>query len=346
MLPSPLNHKNALKLSIVFSFLFVFLLFIAIIFNGGSGKIMDISMQSVYRSITSFVVNVFIFFLLFEFCFWVSRKNWKGRKKLFVGLFGTIAIAVLISPGISKILLLTLQKMPDDLHNLFIFTNLMKDLVAAVIVFLSTLTLATVIHNHQTLLENQKLVAENIRNRYEALKNQLNPHFLFNSLNTLDGLIGFDDEKAHSYLQNMSSSFRYAIQNKEITTLVEELQFVESYAYLMKIRYGDNLNIQYAVDEKYNFWYIMPISLQLLIENAIKHNIINDKHPLTIHIKTTEKDTLVVSNTIQPKINAETGEGVGLANLVERYNLLFGKEVMITRNGVFGVEIPLINYEL
>ena len=111
----------------------------------------------------------------------------------------------------------------------------------------------------------------------------------------------------------------------------------------MKIRYGNNLKIQYAVNEKYNLYQIMPISLQLLIENAIKHNVINDKNPLTIHIETTENDTIKVSNTIQPKINAEAGEGIGLANLVERYRLLFGMEVVITQNGVFSVEIPLIN---
>jgi LytS/YehU family sensor histidine kinase len=202
--------------------------------------------------------------------------------------------------------------------------------------------ISTLIRHRQVLLENQQLIAENMRNRYEALKNQLNPHFLFNTLNTLDGLIGFDDEKAHNYLQNLSSSFRYTIQNKEITTLKEELDFVKSYTYLMKIRYGENLTIQYAVDEKYNNFQIMPISLQLLIENAIKHNVINDKHPLTIFVETTENDSIKVSNTIQPKINAEAGEGVGLANLVERYNLLFGKDVVITQNGVWGVEIPLI----
>jgi LytS/YehU family sensor histidine kinase len=221
----------------------------------------------------------------------------------------------------------------------------MKDLVAAVIVFLSTLTLTSLIRSHQTLLENQQLVAENIRNRYEALKNQLNPHFLFNSLNTLDGLIGFDDEKAHNYLQNLSSSFRYTIQNKEIITLIEELQFVESYCYLMKIRYGDNLTIQYAVNEKYNEYFIMPVSLQLLIENAIKHNVINDKHPLTIGIETTENDTIKVSNAIQPKINDDVGEGIGLVNLMERYRLLFGMDVIITKNETFGVEIPLIEGE-
>jgi sensor histidine kinase YesM len=264
------------------------------------------------------------------------------RKKSFAALCGVFGLAIFISPVFSKIVFHFFQFVPDNLHNRLIVLNLIKDLITSLIVYLTTQFISTLIYNQQVLLENQQLLAENIRNRYEALKNQLNPHFLFNTLNTLDGLIGYDDEKAHNYLHNLSSTFRYTIQNKEITTLVEELNFVESYAYLMKIRYGDNLSIKYEIDEKYNNFFIMPVSLQLLIENAIKHNVINDKYPLTIHIKTTEKDTLVVSNTIQPKINAEAGEGVGLANLIERYNLLFSKEVLITQNGVFEVEIPLI----
>jgi LytS/YehU family sensor histidine kinase len=207
---------------------------------------------------------------------------------------------------------------------------------------LFTILLYIIGDREKQILENQKLSVENMRARFETLKSQLNPHFLFNTLNTLDGLIDFDKEKAHEYLQKLSSSFRYTLQNKEITTLKEELEFAEAYAYLMKIRYGDNLNIQYAVDEKYNFFHIMPVSLQILIENAIKHNVIDHKRPLTIHIETTEHDTIKVSNAIQRKIYAEAGEGIGLANLVERYHLLFGMNVMITRNGVFSVEIPLI----
>jgi LytS/YehU family sensor histidine kinase len=279
--------------------------------------------------------------LFFEYCFWVFRKNWETRKKISIAFCGSFGLAILIS-FVLQIALQFIQIVPDNLHNNFIASSLMKNLVTAFIVYLVTQFVSTAIRNQQISLENQRLLAENMRNRYEALKSQLNPHFLFNTLNTLDGLIGFDDEKAHSYLQNLSSSFRYTIQNKEITTLKEELNFVESYLYLMKIRYGDNLSIQYAVNEKYNNFYIMPITLQLLIENAIKHNVINDKHPLTIFIETTENDTIKVNNTIQPKIDAEAGEGIGLANLIERYNLLFGKEVVITQNGVFGVEIPLI----
>jgi two-component system, LytTR family, sensor kinase len=111
---------------------------------------------------------------------------------------------------------------------------------------------------------------------------------------------------------------------------------------LMKIRYGENLQVQYAIDEKYKTFYIMPISLQLLVENAIKHNVISNKQPLVIHIESTVDDTIKVWNVIQPKNSAESGEGIGLANLAERYDLLFQKEILITSTDVFCVEIPLI----
>jgi len=303
---------------------------------------LNVEVNIVVLAVIRFITSVLTFYLLYEFCFWIFRKRWKNRKKHLTASLGTVAVAMLISPILSIAVLQFFQPLPDDLPHLYIRINIKKDIATSVIVFLSTLFISMLIRNQQALLENQKLIAENIRNRYEALKNQLNPHFLFNTLNTLDGLICFEDEKAHKYLQNLSSSFRYIIQNKEITTLKEELQFATSYAYLMKIRYGDDLNIQYDVDEKYGDFFIMPITLQLLLENAIKHNTINDDEPLTIRIETTENNTVKVSNAIQPKINAEAGEGIGLANLVERYKLLFDKEVMITQNGFFAVEIPLI----
>lgn len=198
----------------------------------------------------------------------------------------------------------------------------------------------------KTLVENEKLISENIRNRYEALKNQVDPHFLFNSLNTLNGLIGYDDGRAHKYVEKLSSVFRYTIQNKEIISLRDELDFTDSYGYLMKIRYGENFTIECDIEEIYFSYYIMPISIQLQVENAIKHNVISNKYPLCIKISTTDSATLTIENKIQPKALPVSGTGIGLANLAERYKLLFHKEVIITNtNNVFRVEIPLISPE-
>ena len=342
---SPLNHRLAIILSLSFGALFAFVLFAGFTF-GGKQHHHQISFGTDETDVfvlvlIRFTTGVLTFYSLYEFCFWIFRKNWKNRKKYLLAFFGTIAAAMLISPFISIAALQFCQlfrPLPDNLLYFLIRVNIS----ASVIVFLSTLFISAFVRSQQTLVENQRLVAENIRNRYEALKNQLNPHFLFNTLNTLDGLIDLDKEKAHEFLQNLSSSFRYTIQNKEITTLKEELDFTDAYTYLMKIRYDDDLNIRYAVDEKYNSFYIMPLTLQLLIENAIKHNVINEKRPLTIFIETTENETIKITNTFQPKIKAEAGEGVGLANLIERYNLLFGMNVSITKNDVWEVEIPLI----
>jgi hypothetical protein len=346
---SPLNHKLAAWLSVGFSLLITVLLFTKSVFGEHDTHFHSVDFHDadnsalLYYTVVHFITDVFAYYLLYRFCFWVFRKEWKKRKKHTVSLLVTLGAAMLINAVFSiAVLQLFHSIIPDGLHSHIMEIGVKRGLWATFIVFVSTLSISTFIRNQQTLVENQRLVAENIRNRYEALKHQLDPHFLFNSLNTLDGLIGFDDEKAHQYLQNLSSTFRYTIQNREITTLKNELNFTESYAYLMKIRYGDNLNIRYAVDEKYHSFYIMPVSLQLLLENAVKHNVINDKRPLTIHVETTEKNTIKVSNAIQPKINAEAGEGIGLANLVERYRLLFGMSVVITQTDVFAVEIPLI----
>ena len=350
---SSLNNKLSLKLSIVVSLLMTLFTFARFFLEDKHPRFEDYIQNldimtyepSIYHIVICFLGGVVNFFLLYEICFWILRKKLKRLRKYFMTFFGTFGVASLICFIFFKTVLQFSQNIPDfHNHLLHIFHNhvLHIGLVLSLIVFLSTLYISSFIRNQQTLLENQRLVAENILNRHEALKNQLNPHFLFNSLNTLDGLIGFDNEKAHSYLHNLSSTFRYTIQNKEITTLKDELSFVESYAYLMKIRYGDNFCIEYAVDERYNHYYITPLSLQVLMENAIKHNIVNDRHPLTLRIETTERDTIRISNAIQPKINKSSGEGIGLANLIERYRLLFGMEIIVTKDGNFTVEIPLI----
>jgi LytS/YehU family sensor histidine kinase len=254
---------------------------------------------------------------------------------------GTVIVAVILSISFSKILFYFIAE-PQSLVNRYIIMSLIKDLIVVIIVHLTTLLLYSIQQRQVAVLENERLIAENIRIRYEVLKNQVDPHFLFNSLNTLDGLIGIDDDKAHIYVQDLSLVFRYAIGNKEVMHLSEELDFAESFAHLMKIRYGDNFSIEYNIDEKYKSWFIMPVSIQLLVENAVKHNVISTKYPLVITIETTPDNTIRVKNPIHLKNEAEQGEGIGLANLSERYDLLFQKEVSITQTDVFCVEIPLI----
>jgi len=268
-------------------------------------------------------------------------QNWKKSTMMWIICGGSLVISITFSLIISNFAINFLPAVPFP-ENLQILSNLFKDIIVYIIVLLSTFLFASLAERQKALLENEQLIVENIRIRYEVLKNQVDPHFLFNSLNTLDGLIGVDNDKAHEFVQNISSVFRYAIGNKEIMHLDEELDFTEAYASLMKIRYGENFQIRYNIEEKYRKYFIMPISLQLLVENAIKHNVISNKHSLIITIETTPNDTIRVLNNIQPKSEVEAGTGIGLANLTERYKLLFQKELSITQTDVFCVEIPLI----
>jgi LytS/YehU family sensor histidine kinase len=290
-----------------------------------------------------FIIGVFITILLFEYCFWVFRKKWKVRKKIIVAVCGTFVLTIFLSLVFSKIQITFFQNLPENLQNRFIVISLMVHLVTSFIVILSTETIASVIRNQLVLLENQKLAAENIKNRYQVLKNQLNPHFLFNSLNTLIGIIELDNDKAKEYVEQFSLVFRYSIQNKEITTLDEEVAFTEAFCNLMRIRYGQSLIIECRINSRYRSRLIMPLSLQTLVENAIKHNTVSNRYPLTITIETTDNGTIRVSNKIQPKSEDTSGEGIGLENMNERYKLMYQQEITISAtDGIFCVEIPLI----
>lgn len=198
--------------------------------------------------------------------------------------------------------------------------------------------------SRRVLLENQQLRTENIVNQYEALKNQLNPHMLFNSLNTLQSLIRETPDKAQDYLQELSRVLRYTLQENECQTvsLQEEMQFVRAYIFLLKMRYEDNLLFDIEINAALNNRLLPPMSIQLLIENAVKHNEISNRRPLEIRIRT-DADSLIVSNPLQPRLTASGGTRIGLANLAKRYALLFKQEIVIREeNEVFTVSIPLI----
>lgn len=199
----------------------------------------------------------------------------------------------------------------------------------------------------EVMVENQQLHAENILNQYEALKNQLNPHMLFNSLNTLRSLVREDQEKAQEYIQELSRVLRYTLQGNESKSVLlkDEIDFVSAYIFLLKMRFEDNLTFDIHIDRRHELCRVPPMAVQMLIENAVKHNEISNRRPLAIRIYT-EGEELIVSNPVQPKLTATPGTGIGLANLAKRYHLLYKREVQITENERFTVSIPLITNAL
>ncbi|MFR4395912.1 MAG: sensor histidine kinase [Alistipes finegoldii] len=194
------------------------------------------------------------------------------------------------------------------------------------------------------VLANERLKNENLTTRYNMLVGQINPHFFFNSLNSLAMLVREKhDEKALTYIDQLSYTFRYIIQNGQSTlmTLDEELKFVEAYSYLFKIRYADKLFFDIDIEEKYRTWTLPALSLQPLIGNAVKHNTITRSKPFHISIRT-ENGWLVVSNPKVPKLEPEPSTGIGLENLRNRWHLITGRDIeIIDTDKEFVVRMPL-----
>jgi len=180
--------------------------------------------------------------------------------------------------------------------------------------------------------EMEQLKKTYSHSRLHGLKSQVNPHFLFNSLNSLSSLISEDEEQAEQFLDEMSKVYRYMLRNDEeqLVTLDTELKFVASYTYLLKARYGDGLQVQIDINENEKQKELPPLSLQTIIENAITQNTISKSSPLQIHITATGNGILEVTNTLQPKQRtAELETEAELDNLVNKYQLLNEQKVTI-----------------
>ena len=292
------------------------------------------------------LANVLLFIPLYLFNFWLIRCGLKSPALMASCLAGSLAIAALFT--LLSFHTETAIYGAGNTSNTFAIT-LIANGASALISSLVSLLLNNVTRRQQLVLENEQLQSENILTRYQTLQQQISPHFLFNSLNTLDGLIGTDDGNAHNYLQQLAATFRYSMQDTKEVTLEQELAFTHSYIYMMQIRHGSNLHIDENISPQYLSLHMPPISLQLLVENAIKHNVISQRHPLTVTILTvaptpqSPHPLLRVSNPLQPKTDSESGNTVGLGNLSLRYDLLYHTPITITQTDThFIVDIPLI----
>lgn len=224
----------------------------------------------------------------------------------------------------------------------------LRDFIVACLVTSSCCIIYLIRRQQQVLIENEQLQAENIRNQYEVLKNQLNPHMLFNSLNTLRSLVRENQNKAQDYIQELSRVLRYTLQSHDFqsVSLREEMEFVSAYIFLLKMRFENNLQFDIQINKTLEERRLPPMAIQVLVENAVKHNEISNRKPLTIHILTNNEGNLCVSNDIQPKWTATAGTGIGLVNLAKRYRLLFKQDIQITEDKEFNVCIPLIDEAL
>jgi sensor histidine kinase YesM len=193
-------------------------------------------------------------------------------------------------------------------------------------------------------LLTEQLKRENLQTQLDSLKAQVNPHFLFNSLNSLSSLISEDSEKAEKFLDELSKVYRYLLRNNEddLTTLAEELQFIQSYYHLLKTRYGESLHVQTSIDPQYLDYQLPPLTLQMLVENAVKHNRMMKERPLKIELKSAGNKLIVVNN-LQRKVRQVTSNRIGLGNIAKKYKLLDQEGILVKETETeFAVIIPLI----
>ncbi|HUR31013.1 MAG TPA: histidine kinase, partial [Saprospiraceae bacterium] len=217
----------------------------------------------------------------------------------------------------------------------------------AAVILLSGFLLYWIVKSRERRSERQAVLKkEMIETQFQALKAQINPHFLFNSFNTLITIIDENTREpgiAIEYVEKLSDFFRSILQyrEQETITLQEEWELVQNFCYLLKKRYDDNLRLH--MDKPPKDAYILPLTLQMLVENAVKHNVISDRRPLDIHITIDDDDYVTVQNNLQPKSKPEPSTQFGLQSIIKRYHLLSEKKVIVDNDEhFFRVRIPII----
>jgi two-component system LytT family sensor kinase len=200
-------------------------------------------------------------------------------------------------------------------------------------------------HNQQVGIELERTKTDNLGAQYELLKQQANPHFLFNSLNTLKYMVESNDVHTVDFILKLSDFYRFTLESRkqDLIRLSEELAILDAYVFLLKARFEEGIDLSIAVDKEYHQSLIPPFTLQLLIENCIKHNVVSLDRPLHIRLYS-EKDCLVVENGLQLKRTPEASMGIGLENINQRYIHLLDKKIDIqVSETLFTVKLPIIH---
>lgn len=194
-------------------------------------------------------------------------------------------------------------------------------------------------------MEAEELKRISAQAELQLVKSQINPHFLFNNLNVLSALVMKNTGEANRFIEEFSKVYRYILNNhdKELVDIKTELDFIKPYIFLLQKRFSDGLDISVDVPVNYENFYIIPASLQMLIENAIKHNIVSKNKPLHIDVHINGNNTIVVSNNLQLRESVDNSTKIGLANIVKRYLLVSGRNVEIHKGEKdFRVTLPLL----
>ncbi len=315
-----------------------------IIHHNGDWNRPPLHLERMAFKLLSIIILAFALYL-FDLQIYTKLKT-TNSWKVVIEVSGSLAITLLMTTIMFVFYLFVFEEnddKPTHFYVMMVRNDLLRNTMVMLMVILSSHLIMSNHKRKKMEIDNEMLVAEKLRSRYEVLKNQLNPHFMFNSLNTLQSLIRIDADKAVVFVKELSDVLRYTLRNEDSVSLSEELDFVRSYCNMLQIRFGDNIKINIDIDDDALQYMIIPLSIQILIENAVKHNVISDKMPLTIDVSVDKAESAVmVSNKIQSKMSIEPGNGIGLANLSERQRLKCGRDIDIKNtDGHFEVRVAL-----
>ena len=313
-----------------------------------------------YKSVNEFLID-FVLYQLYSFVLgysnmyyfdYLERRKWKREdriKRIIIGVLGSTIITLM---GLFIIRLFTATLINGMTISEFIANEQFKYYQFGLWI---TLTIVAVFHlvyfynrYQQNKIKEQKVIAGTASAKFDALKNQLDPHFLFNSLNVLTSLIEENPENAQKFTTSLSKVYRYVLEqkNKELVTVDEELEFAKTYMSLLKMRFEDSIIFEIPDHATNPESKVVPLSLQLLLENAVKHNMVTTSKPLHINIYE-DQGNLVVENNLQPKQIVKKSSGVGLENIKQRYDLLSTKRVYINKQAnSFSVSLPMLTKQI
>ncbi len=311
-------------------------------------SINDFLIEFVFNQLYSFVLG----FSNMYFFNYFNGLNWKKEetvKRIIIGIVGSTVVTLI---GLFLLRMLTALSLQGKSLYEFITNETFKSYQFGLWI---TLTLVIIFHAfyiynkyQQNRIKEQKVIAGTASAKFDALKNQLDPHFLFNSLNVLTSLIEENPDNAQKFTTSLSKVYRYVLEqkDKELVTVDEELQFAKTYMSLVKMRFEESIVFNMPEKASNPESKVVPLSLQLLLENAVKHNMVTPSKPL--HIKIYEyRDNLVIENNLQPKQIVKKSSGVGLSNIKQRYDLLTNRKVHINKEAdSFAVAIPMLTKQI
>lgn len=337
--------KSISKVIKIIILITLFILVVQVIFSGFELEQLtnwyENAITLMYVSIIS-VVNVFFYSYIDIKLSWSTQ----GKKRVMVGILGAVVVTVVTYFFCRMVHLVFIEQS-------FTFMKFWAQETIASYLFIFFLALIIALAFHvfyfykviqETKVKEQKIIAGTASAKFDALKNQLDPHFLFNSLNVLTALIDENKETAQAFTAALSKVYRYVLEqkNKALVTVNEELKFAEIYMDLLKMRFENSIVFEMPAKCTNPEAKMVPLSLQLVLENAVKHNRVSEESPL--HIKIVESHgNLWVTNTLQEKRILEKGSGIGLSNIKHRYALLTERSVEIYKTtDTFGVYLPIL----